>query len=74
MDDPVPVSSEHWLHWLSRVLDPLSGPAPDEAIRALEAVGDHEAIVSLLRCLKRGDLPDLPVHIVQSLESMNETS
>ena len=76
MDAPIPVTKEHWLHWLSLALDPLSGPAPDEAIRALQAVGDHEAIARYYNCLKRGDLPEGLARwmIMQSLESMNAAS
>ncbi|MEC8126127.1 MAG: CYTH domain-containing protein [Pseudomonadota bacterium] len=76
MDDPTPTTKEHWLHWLSRALDPLSGPAPDEAIRALQAVDDHEAIARYYNDLKRGDLPKGLARwmIVQSLESTNAAS
>ena len=76
MDDPTPTSKGHWLHWLSRALDPLSGPAPDEAIRALQAVDDQEAIARYYNGLKRGDLPKGLAcwMIVQSLESTNSAS
>ncbi len=76
MDDPTPTTKEHWLHRLSRALDPLSGPAPDEAIRALQAVDDHEAIARYYDGLKRGDLPKGLARwmIVQSLESTNAAS
>ena len=76
MDDPIPVAQEHWLYWLSRALDPLSGPAPDEAIRALQAVGDHEAVARYYDGLKSGDLPKGLARwmIMQSLESMNAAS
>ena len=76
MDDPTPTTKEHWLHWLSRALDPLSGPSPDEAIRALQAVDDHEALARFDNGLKRGDLPKGLARwmIVQSLEPMNAAS
>ena len=76
MDDPTPTSKGHWLHWLSRALDPLSGPAPDEAIRALQAVDDQEAIARYYNGLKHGDLPKGLAcwMIVQSLESTNSAS
>ena len=76
MDDPTPTSKEHWLHWLSRALDPLSGPSPDEAIRALQAVDDHKAIARYYNGLKRGDLPKGLARwmIMQSVESMNAAS
>ena len=76
MDDPTPITKGHWLHWLSRALDSLSGPAPDEAIRALQEVDDQEAIARYYNGLKRGDLPKGLARwmIVQSLESTNAAS
>ncbi len=73
MDDPIPFTKELWLHRLSRALDPLSGPAPEEAIRALQAVGDQEAIARYSNGLKRGELPEGLARwmIMQSVESMN---
>ena len=57
MAEPLPKTKEHWLHWLSRALDPLSGPAPKEAIRALEAMGDQHAISLYRNGIQRGELP-----------------
>jgi inorganic triphosphatase YgiF len=76
MAEPTPVTHEHWLHWLSRALDPLSGPAPDEAVRALEAIGDQQAISLYSDGLRRGELPKGLARwmISQSLESMNAAS
>jgi hypothetical protein len=76
MAEPIPVTREHWLHWLSRALDPLSGPAPDEAVRALEAIGDQQAISFYRDSLRRGELPKGLARwmISQSLESMNAAS
>jgi triphosphatase len=76
MAEPIPAMREHWLHWLSRALDPLSGPAPDEAVRALEAIGDQQAISLYRDGLRRGELPKGLARwmISQSLESMNAAS
>ena len=76
MAEPIPVTREQWLHWLSRALDPLSGPAPDEAVRALESIGDQQAISIYRDSLRRGDLPKGLARwmIMQSLESMHAAS
>ena len=76
MAEPIPVTREQWLHWLSRALDPLSGPAPDEAVRALESIGDQQAISIYRDSLRRGELPTGLARwmIAQSLESMNAAS
>ncbi|MEK9670023.1 MAG: CYTH domain-containing protein [Gammaproteobacteria bacterium] len=76
MAEPIPFTREHWLQWLSRALDPLSGPAPDEAVRALEAIGDQQAISLYRDGLRRGQLPQGLARwmIAQSLESMNAAS
>ena len=76
MKDPTPDTEVHWLHWLSRALDPLSGPAPDEAARALEAMGAQQAISLYRNGLIRGELPQGLARwmIAKSLESMNAAS
>jgi triphosphatase len=76
MAEPIPFTRQHWLQWLSRALDPLSGPAPDEAVRALQAIGDQQAISLYRDGLRRGQLPQGLARwmIVQSLESMNAAS
>ena len=76
MAEPIPFTRQHWLQWLSRALDPLSGPAPDEAVRALEAIGDQQAISLYRDGLRRGQLPQGLARwmIAQSLESMNAPS
>ena len=76
MAEPIPVTREQWLHWLSRALDPLSGPAPDEAVRALESIGDQQAISIYRDSLRRGELPTGLARwmIAQSLGSMNAAS
>ncbi len=76
MKDPTPDTREHWLHWLSRALDPLSGPAPDEAVRALEAIGDQQAISLYRDSLRRGELPSGLARwmIGKSLEPTNAAS
>lgn len=73
MQDPSPVSGKDWLHWLSRALDPLSGPSPDQAVRALDAIADHEAISTFRASLHDGGLPSGLAHwmIRRSLESMD---
>jgi hypothetical protein len=73
MQDPPPVSEKDWLHWLSRALDPLSGPSPDQAVRALDAIADDEAISTFRACLRDGGLPlGLARWMIrQSLESMD---
>ena len=38
--DPFPTTRLGWINRLSRMLDPLSGPSPQEAIHALDAIGD----------------------------------
>ncbi len=57
MQDLKPRQRGDWLDWLSRALDPLSGPAPDEAYRALEALGENQALVTFGESVARGDLP-----------------
>jgi triphosphatase len=76
MAEPIPFTRQHWLQWLSRALDPLSGPAPDEAVRALQAIGDQQAISLYRDGLRRGQLPQGLARwmIAQSLESMNAAS
>ena len=73
MQDPPPVSETDWLHWLSRALDPLSGPSPDQAVRALLAIADDEAISTFRASLQDGGLPlGLARWMIrQSLESMD---
>jgi len=70
MQDCEPVTRCEWLHWLSRALDPLSGPAPHEALRALNALGYAEKS-EILSEIKQGDLPHGLTRwmILESLES-----
>jgi inorganic triphosphatase YgiF len=75
MQDLKPRQKEDWLNWLSRALDPLSGPAPDEAYLALEELGEPEALVMFGEPVARGELPlGLARWMVElSLESMRGT-
>lgn len=75
MQDLKPSQRGDWLNWLSRALDPLSGPAPGEAYLALEELGEPEALVMFGEPVARGELPlGLARWMVElSLESMRGT-
>ena len=75
MQDLKPSQKGDWLNWLSRALDPLSGPAPGEAYLALEELGEPEALVMFGEPVARGELPlGLARWMVElSLESMRGT-
>ena len=68
-------SKRRLLNWLSRALDPLSGPALGEAYLALEELGEPEALVMFGEPVARGELPlGLARWMVElSLESMRGT-
>ncbi|MDP5344373.1 MAG: hypothetical protein NWR98_07275, partial [Litorivicinaceae bacterium] len=54
--DPFPTTRLGWINRLSRMLDPLSGPSPQEAIRALDAIGDP--VTRRWRpAVERGEIP-----------------
>ena len=75
MRDPRPRQKTDWLYWLSRALDPLSGPAPGQAYLALEALGVPEALATFGESIARSELPlGLARWMVElSLESMHGT-
>lgn len=54
--DPLPTTRLGWINRLSRMLDPLSGPSPEEAVRVLDAIGDP--VTHRLRpAIARGEIP-----------------
>lgn len=57
VSEPDPETVRGWLYRLSRMLDPLSGPNPAEAVRALVACQDPVAIDTFSGALMAGDLP-----------------
>lgn len=57
MRDLRPRQKGDWLYWLSRALDPLSGPAPDQAYLALKALGEPEALAAFGEPIARSELP-----------------
>ncbi len=75
MKDLKPRQRVDWLNWLSRALDPLSGPASDEAFLALEALGEPEALAIFGEPVAQGELPlGLARWMVElSLESVRGT-
>ena len=75
MKDPKPRQRGDWLNWLSRALDPLSGPASDEAFLALEALDEPEALAIFGEPVAHGELPlGLARWMVElSLESLRGT-
>ncbi len=75
MRDLRPRQKTDWLYWLSRALDPLSGPAPDQAYLALKALGEPEALATFGEPIARSELPlGLARWMVElSLESMRGT-
>ncbi len=75
MQDLKPCQRGDWLNWLSRALDPLSGPASDEAYLALEALGEPGALAIFGEPVAQGELPlGLARWMVElSLESMRGT-
>ena len=75
MKDLKPRQRGDWLNWLSRALDPLSGPASDEAFLALEALDEPEALAIFGEPVAHGELPlGLARWMVElSLESLRGT-
>ena len=57
LDDPDPKDRLSWLARLSRMLDPLAGPNPSEAVRALTACQDMAAIAQFSEPLAAGQVP-----------------
>lgn len=55
--DPLPTHRAGWVRRLSRLLDPLAGPAPVEAVAALRAIEDGEAWERFAKPLAAGQLP-----------------
>jgi inorganic triphosphatase YgiF len=54
--DPLPTTRLGWINRLSRMLDPLSGPSPEEAVRVLDAIGDPDTH-RLRPAIARGEIP-----------------
>jgi len=57
VSDPSPTDVRGWLYRLSRMLDPLAGPNPKEAVKALCQCHDHNAEQRFAKGIGEGQLP-----------------
>lgn len=56
--DPAPQDAKGWLYRLSRMLDPLAGPSPTEAVEALRSCADAASFARFAPIILAGELPN----------------